>query len=272
MTTPNLDYVGPNPITGSDIVNKLDTTNIIGGITPNQATVNADIASIVTSTYEPYSTVSELTTTYSPISYYKTQDLLNLPLTSVGTVSVTELGTTGYYGAASLDSSGQIPAAQFPALGDGYLLGPYGATSTASGGTNTTPIKIADVEIGRATKSFSPLAYMTALVTGVMAHPVIEAYIANTASTAPTSYATAGTLIARGAARSLYSGLAPIAVNPLPATVGQTPALLPPTYQVWVTYWLYDAASYNNVAGVTSVTLQSGDIASAGVYLLRGST
>lgn len=272
MTQPNLDFVGPNPTTGADVVSKLDATNIIGGITPNTATVNTDIATAVTGTYVPYATVSELTTTYSPIPYYQAQDLLNLPLTSVGTVGTTpaELGTTGYYGAASLDSGGHIPAAQFPALGDGYITGGYGPTTTTSGATNTTPIKIADFEIGAANISFRPLAYITALVTGVMAHPVIEVYIANTATTAPTSYASAGTLIARGAARSLYSGLAPVAVNPIPDTTGETPALFSPTYQVWITAWLFDLASYNNVPGVNSVSLASGGIASAVVHLLRG--
>jgi hypothetical protein len=274
MTQPNLDFVGPNPTTGADVVNKLDATTIIGGITPNTETVNTDIATAVTSTYVPYATVSELTTTYSPVPYYQAQDLLNLPLTAVGTVGTTpaQLGITGYYGAASLDSSGHVPAAQFPALGNGYILGPYGPTVTTSGSTNTTPLKIADFEIGAATISFRPFVYMTVLVTGVMAHPIIEVRIANTETTAPTSYASAGTLIARGAARSLYSGLAPIAVNPIPDTTGETPSLFPPTYQVWITAWLFDAASYNNVVGVNSVTLQSGGIASAAAYLLRGST
>lgn len=274
MTQPNLNFVGPAPGTGADLVNKVQSTAIIGGITPNTATVSADIATAVSTTYVPYATVSELTTTYEPISYYQTQDLLNLPLTAVGTVGVTpaQLGTTGYYGAASLDSGGHIPAAQFPALGNGYLHGPFGTTATNAGSTNTTPLKIADFEIGAANISFKPLVYMTALVTGVMAHPMIEVYIANTATTAPTSYASAGTLIARGAARSLYSGLAPIAVNPIPDTTAETPSLFSPTYQVWITAWLLDAASYNNVAGVNSVTLATGGIASAAAYLLRGAT
>lgn len=270
MTQPNLDFVGPNPKDGSDVINKLDVTNIIGGITPNQATVNADIISAV-ATYVPYATVSALTTTYSPIPYYKTQDLLNLPLTAVGT-AIAPQGTTGYYGAASLDSGGHIPASQFPALGNGYMRGAFGPTAVVAGSTNTTPFKVADFEIGAANISFKPLVYMTALVSGIMAHPVIEVYIANTATTAPTSYATAGTLIARGAARSLYSGLAPIAVNPIPDTTGETPSLYPPTYQVWITAWLLDGASYNNVPGVNSVTLSNGGIASAAAYLLRGAT
>jgi hypothetical protein len=272
MTLPNLDYVGPAPSISNDIVSEGEVTTILGGITPNAETVAADIITAMAG-YVPYATVTELTTTYAPISYYQAQDALNLPLSAVGQVPTipVELGTTGYYGAASLDSSGHIPAAQFPALGTGYILGPYGPTDVAYGSTNTTPIKIADWALGVANMSFRPLVFMTALVTGVMAKPIIEVYITNTSTTAPTSYASAGTLVARGAARSLYSGLAPVAVGPVPDTTGETSSLLGPTYQIWLSAWLYDAQSYNNVTGVNSVTLESGGIASAPAYLMRGS-
>lgn len=272
MTLPNLNYVGPGPANGTDILNESATTSIIAAAPVNTETVASAIASAVTTNYVAYSTVTNLITNYALVSYYESQDALNLPLSAVGSAGATELGTTGYYGAASLDSTGHIPGAQFPALGTGYVKGPYGPSATASGSTNTTPIKIADWgTIGQAGMNFRPMVYMTVLTTGVMAKPIVEVYIANTATAAPTSYATAGTLVARGAARSLYSGLAPVAVMPVPDTTGETPSLLSPGYNIWLTAWVYDAMSYNSTA-VASVTVQSGGIASAACYLWRGST
>lgn len=271
----NLNYVGPPPAAGLDVLNQSQTTAIIAGATVNTATVNTDIASAVNATYVPYATVANLTTTYSPIPYYQGQDLLNLPLTAIGTIGANPhiLGSTGYYGAASLDSAGHIPAAQFPALGSGYVKGPYGPSRTTTGSTSTVPMKIADWgTIGAAGMSFCPLVYMSVLVTGVMAKPVIEVYIANTVSTAPTSYAAAGTLVARGSARSLYSGLASVAVMPVPDTTSESyPTLLPPTYNIWLTAWVYDAMSYN-AATLNSVSVQAGGIFSAAAYLMRGAT
>lgn len=274
MTRPNLNFVGPTPAAAPDVLNQGQTTAIITSAAVNTTTVNNDIAANVTANYVPYATVSNLTTAYAPISYYQSQDLLNLPHSAVGTIGTTpaQLGTTGYYGAASLDSAGHVPAAQLPALGNGYLKGPWGPSHTSYGSTNTVPVKIADWgSIGQAGMSFRPLVYMTVMVTGVMAKPVIEVYITNTASTAPTSYALAGTLVARGSARSLYSGLAPVAVMPMPDTTGETPSLLSPSYNVWLTAWLFDAASYNS-ATPNSVTVQGGGIANAAAFLWRGST
>jgi hypothetical protein len=251
----------------------LATTTIIDAITPNQESVQAQITALVTGTYATLVSVNSLNATFALPSYYEAQDLLNVPNSAQGTIgsTPTELGTSGYYGVASLDATTHIPATQIPALGAGYIMGPFGTTAQSAASTGTTPVKIADwgpSGLQPANVAFKPLTYMTVLVDGVMAHPVIDVFITN-ATTAPTVYGSAGTLIARGEGRSLYNDYAVVNVGPVPDTTGESPTLYPTTYNVWVTAWLYDVESYNS--GIDSVSMQSGGIASAALYLLRGS-
>jgi hypothetical protein len=267
----SLSYVGKAPSVSTDITNRAATTTILQAATPNQSSVQAQITALVTSTYATKTYVDSLNATFALPSYYVAQDLLNVPNAVNGTAGGTQLGSSGYYGVASLDSGAHIPVAQIPALGAGYLTGPYGTTAQAGGSTGTTPMKIADfapTTLRPANVQFKPLVYMTALVNGVMAKPIIDVFITNS-TTAPTGYSTAGTLIARGEGRSLWNDYAALDIIPVPDTTGETPVLYPATYNVWVTAWLYDAESYNSTA-TASVSIQSGGIPSAALYLLRG--
>ena len=263
-----LSYVGAQPSAPNDIANRLQVINLLNAVTPNRASVSAQVSGLVGTTYATKAYVDQQDATFALPSYYQSQDALNLPTSAVGkpyaVSGVTSLlPNSTYYGAASLDANSRVPAAQMPALGAGYLQGPWGPTATASGSTGTTPIKIADWNIGLAGLSFRPLVFMSAFVTATMAHPVIEIRIANS-TTAP-SYNTS-TPVAQGMGRYLYNDYHAVAVVPIPDTTGETPSLLPPTYNVWLTAWLYDTLGLNGA----TVGIASG-IANAAAFLLRGS-
>lgn len=281
----SLSYVGKQPSVSSDITNRGVTTTILQAATPSQTSVQAQINALVActvsgntltgGTYATRVAVDTLNATFETISYYQTQDLLNIPNSALGTVGTipTQLGTSGYYGVASLDASTKIPAAQIPALGAGIIKGPYGTTAQAAGTTGTTPVKIADwgpTSLHPANVAFKPLVYMIAEVAGVMAKPMIDVFITN-ATTAPTLFSSAGTLIARGEGRSLWNDNAMLSVGPMPDATSEnpsSPAAYPTSYNVWVTAWLYDAESYNSTSS-NSVSVGSGDIVTASLYLMR---
>jgi hypothetical protein len=212
-------------------------------------------------------------------------------LSSVGSGKATVTGTgpfsvvfapalTGTFSAvgAGLSATGPVvPLAQMPNLGVGYISGGWGPTATNLGTSEpsttlsiSTPLKIADWDIGLANVSFQPMVFLLAFAGGAAgtlgSQPVIEMWITNTV-TAPTTYPPPGgsIMIGQGVGRWGYSDSHAVVIFPAPSTTGQTQAntaLLSPTYNVWVTAWMYDL---NNV-GVTISAL-----ASAAVYLLRGS-
>lgn len=254
-----LNYVGAPPATSPDIVNKLAVSAQIAITTPNQASVQGQIDVLTSGGSPTYATKSYVDTqdaTFQPISYYQSQDALNVPTTSRGVAS----------GVASLDGTTKVPIAQIPVLGAGYLRGPYGTTAQPGAGTGafpqstaSTPIKIADINIGVSSLLFQPLVFCSAFVTGTaLARPVIEVRIAN--STSSTTYA-ASTLVAMGVGRNLYADYHAITVVPVGSTTGTSPASLATNYNVWLTVWLYDA----NNDGVTIAT----GLSSCSVFLAR---
>lgn len=240
---------------------------ILSSATPNQASVQAELTGLTTgsgATYAQKSYVDSQDATFSTVSYYQTQDALNVPNSVVGAVNqvsgVNTAITGSYYGVASLDSSGKLPAAQMPVLGAGYVQGPYGPTAVSSGtSTTNTPVKIADWNIGATSLSFQPLVFMQCFLQSTVGHPVIEVRIANT-TTAPT-YA-GSTLCGIGVGRGIYNDYTNITVLPCGSTTSQTPTALGPGYNVWISAWMYDALS-------STVTLSAGGVASAAALLLR---
>lgn len=247
--------MGATPTNDNEVANRLVTNTLLASATPNRASVQAQVDALTsgaTPTYASKSYVDTQDAAFQLVSYYQTQDALNVATTAKGAAN----------GVASLDSSGKVPAAQIPTLGSGYVQGPYGPTATFTGTTTATPLKIADWNIGVVSLAQRPLVFMQCFVTGLVAHPVIEVRIANTTSS-PAYGST--TLVAQGLGRGLYNDYHAVAVVPCPDSTGQTYSNLSTTYNIWLTAWLYDLSG--NTGGVT---ISSGGVVSGAALILRG--
>jgi hypothetical protein len=266
-------------------------------VTP--ATVQNQLNALVTGSGATYATktyVDGQDTLYQPTPYYITQDSLNLPTAATGLAkdwrlfdttwratyatyvnslgdprtalpyvswlaNQTVTGTPGtLYGAATLDATSRVPLNQTPVAGGGYVRGPWGPTTVATGTTAATPLRIADWNIGVANVQFRPWAFLSAFVTSASGQPVIEIRMSD--STIAPAFASM-TPIAQGVGRNLFNDYHAITVIPAPDTTGVTPSLLPTTYNVWMTAWLWDL-------NATSVTISTGGVASGAACLLRG--
>lgn len=252
-----LNYVGKQPSAPTDITNRLATITTLSTATPNETSVQSQIASAIAATYTTKAAVDTLTASFTSTSYFQTQDALNIPLTQKGVAG----------GVATLSASGKVPLTQLPPSGAGYVLGAFGPTATYSGSTGTTPIKIADWQLPDPINwQFRLECYFCAFINSLMGHPIIEIRLANS-TTAPSGYSTAGILVAMGEGRNLYNDYCPVDCIPVPDTTGETSTLLATTYNPWVTAWLYDN---NNSSNTASVSLANGQIANAAVYVIRG--
>lgn len=250
-----LDYRGPNAVDPTDIVNRGD---LLAGL--NTAAVNrTDVAgqvSVAAGLRASKTYIDNQDALYALPSYYQNRDALNIPVASRGAAN----------GVASLDSNGKIPLAQLPALGAGYLLGPFGprhlnaSVAVFSGSTGSTPLKICDWELGsQSVSTFRPLAFMNALVSCTTGGwPVIEVKISDGAA----AYADQ-TLVARGYGRTSFTDAQSVTVIPCPHTTGASGTSSPPTYSTpYLTAWLYDANGH-------SVTLGGSGVINAVIFLLR---
>lgn len=248
-----LFYVGGTPTGVSDITNRLAMNNRIAGAPVSSASVQAQLNNLVGGGNPTYATKTYVDTQdalYQAPSYYVARDGLNVPLTSINVPS----------GVAGLNSSSKMSLSQIPVVGAGYIKGPYGFTSVTSASTTTTPVRIADWNIGQANLQFRVMVFLSAFVKAVGGHPVIEIRIAD--STLAPAYGSM-TLVAQSAGRSLYDDFHALAVMPAPNTTSQTPSLLPTNYNVWLTAWLFDPTG-------ATVQVSSGNIASGGAFLVRG--
>jgi hypothetical protein len=248
-----LHEVGRTPANPQDVVTKLTVANMIAAASPSTVSVNTEINSAAAlKAGKPY--VDTQNATFESPAYVSAQDALNVPLASVG-----HLG-----GVASLDATGKIPLAQVPAVGTGYVLGPYGPTAGYEATTGATPVKIADWDIGVAALTFEPVVYCTILAGAInMGRPVIEIGISN----GSTSVYADQTIIARGMGRSYWNDGQVINVRPIPANdalghSGADPTVYIPTYYVFCSAWLWDAAG-------ETVTVAAGSVLSGAVYLWR---
>jgi hypothetical protein len=168
---------------------------------------------------------------------------------------------------APLNSSGVIPAQFIPSFGVGYVSGPYGSTATFSGSTGATPLKIADWAVGTVGLSFQPMCFMRLLVDAASGgRPVVEVRMGT--GTNPTQTYGNQTLVARGVGRGCWNDQQEITVLPIPAATGHTGLAgtgYPPTYNAWLSAWVYDA-------NAQSVTINSSNIYNASVYFIRYQT
>jgi hypothetical protein len=219
----------------------------------NRTAVSGQIHTTATTTYASKSYIDTQDGTFAQPNYYQNQDALNVPLTAVGQPN----------GVASLDSSGKVPLAQMPALGAGYLLGPFGPTTAVTrrvaGVGPAAALDLCDFAIGVQNITFQPLVFVTvnaSTVTG--GRTVIEARMSS--GTAP--YASQ-TRIARGMGRTNYTDPQSIAVIPCPAATGATPSSFAKTYNIFISLWIYDLYQ--------SSTVETTGVVSASVYLLRTS-
>ena len=251
-----LQYVGAAPLAANDIMTRRRVTTAISTTSPSRDSVASQIAGMV---YSP----SHLTGTYALKTYVDTQDAqFSSEVTgywqSQDTLNVLTAAVGQPGGVASLEG-GLVPLTQIPPLGSGYLAGPWGATTVANGTASNTPLCIATWTIGTTNMVCQPWVFMQCLVTGMMAQPVIEVRIANSATAVP--YAST-TLVAQGIGRNLYNDYHALAVIPCPTAAGQQPSTaLPADYEVWLSAWLYDLNGQ-------SVTIRSSDVISSAAFLI----
>lgn len=248
----SIPYVGIAPTAANEITNRLAISNLLATAPVTIESVQDQINTLTTGgspTYASKAYVDSRDASFQLTSYYLTQDGLNLPLDSAGDPN----------GVATLDGAGTIPVTQLPVLGAGYVQGPYGLTATHTGTTGATPLKVADWDIGPANLAFRPLVYMMVFATGNNAHPVIEVRIADSETSVGYDDTT---LVAMGEGRTQYNDYHAIAVVPVPDDVGQTPSYLGPTYDIWLSAWLYDLNG-------NSTTVSAGNIVFGSAFLLR---
>lgn len=305
---------------GPDLITKNSIATLTASTTPNQASVIAQLNNMVqggsqTPIADPYAPLSWISAQYAALapsaggvsfgssSYpvtgtYQATDAACVPATVLGVRNVVNgvysplaKPANAYYGVASLNASGQIPVAQLPPSGAGYLIGPYGPTAIATSLPSTigaTPVRIADWAIGAADVAFQPWMFAVVACTANMGLPVLELTMSDVAPTGtPPPYpadnpSPPGIRIGLGLGRSMFNGLHAVTavssgneLGQTPTTVqqGQTstsapPGSFPAGYNVWVTAWLYDAYASDLSGSSVSMTLPGGFISGA-LYLLR---
>lgn len=258
-----LANVGRASATSTDLVRKVEVDNDYANATVSQTAVAGQVGAAVAGLASTV-TVNNGLAVFAQPNYYQTQDALLLPLTSVGAASVVANPTAsppvvGVQGVASLDSGGKIPTAQVPVLGSGFVSGAWGPTATFNASATTTPVKIADWNIGASGVPFQPMAFMSLLIKAVnRGRPVVEIWL----NAAPATYGT-GTLVARGRGRDFWNDFMTVNVVPVPSKNAQVGGVgFAATYTAWFTAWMYDATGQG-------VSLISSNIVNAGIYLMR---
>lgn len=244
----SLKYIGPASVSGTDIVTRKQTIDLLNAADPNRSSASGVVAAAA-AIYASKTYVDNQDATFESPYYYQTQDSLNVLISAKGQPN----------GVAELDVNSKIPASRFPALGTGYMLGPWGPTARFTATTSNTPAKIADWNIGVQGLSFVPQVFCTIFATcAEWGCPVIELRMSDGAQPYDDQ-----TLIGFGKGRTLYWDAQPITVTTAPPAVGQTGSnAWPSSTNIWVSAWLYDLNSQTS-------TVTDDDIVSGGVFLER---
>lgn len=244
----SLRYVGKPSSDGTDIITRIRLNNILNTVDPNRDSVVEDTDAAV-APYASQTYVNTQDNLYEVPSYYQTQDSYNVPAGAKGQAN----------GVASLDSTGKIPVSQIPALGSGYIYGPYGPTATFTGTTSNVPLKIAEWNIGVQPLVFQPLVFGTVVVASALGRSVVEIRMSN----GQQPYASQ-TRIGIGMGRSGYVDGQPITIQPAPASTAMSgsSADWPASTNIWATAWLYDRDSQTSV-------VTSGGFISGAIFLVR---
>lgn len=244
--------VGPLPTHSTDVATRAAMMALIGAASPNQISAASDVTTAAALKASKVYVDAQDAQFVTP-SYYQAQDALNVATASKGVAN----------GVATLDGSGLIPLSQFPAIGAGYVVGPFGPTATfAATGATTTPVKIADWNIGNQGITFQPLVFAAVMATASnFGRPVIEIRMSN--GSAAYSFQT---LVALGAGRSNYNDEQSVVAWPAPGNPGQTGVSnFPPTTNIWLSAWIYDPTG--NGVSTTTQSMVSGSI-----FLIRDTT
>lgn len=198
---------------------------------------------------------------YSTAAYFAGQDALLVPLSAKGTPN----------GVATLGADGKIPAAQLPALGSGYLRGPWGHVNAYPGTTGQVKLKIADwgTRPGVTAHKCQILAWMSvSIACSKLARPVVEIRVGGTGDTTYASQV----LVARGYGRLYYEDSQVVTVQPCSDTTSRVATTntqlnqfwLDPNFDARLTAWLYDETS----AGQVSL-MQTDHVAASSAWVFK---
>lgn len=249
--------MGKTPVNPSDVERRIDTlAQLNSGMSRSYVDGRAAALSTPKATKTYTDTQDAL---YQLISYYQTQDALNVPTSSVGQPS----------GVASLNGSTKIPTAQIPILGTGVLKGPYGVTSFASGTvtTGSTPALVCTWTIGATAVNFQPLVFMSLSVGSAtrLGQPIIEVRMGDNTQT---TYASQ-TLVAKGYGRANYADYSTVTVLPASNAANAMQDGVQhngdPNMNLRLTAWLYEP-------GTHTVSTSSSLVACASAFLFRVAT
>lgn len=244
-------YVGKTPETPEGVVTRLSGEQQLG-TGPSQVYVDTQVINgadlLADKAY-----VDAADNTFVEASYVATQDALNLPTTAKGAAN----------GVASL-VGGTVPYSQLPGLGAGILRGPWGVSTTASGTTGATPLKMGTWNIGQTTWNFRPLVFLVAQVdVSQGGRPCVEVRIGTSADTTYESQ----TLVASGIGRARFDDVQSVTVLPAGVPGAMSDGIqtyYAPTYNAQLTAWVYNIGQ---PAGQVTVTTTS--MWSAAAYIAR---
>lgn len=245
---PRLNYVGPDPADGTDVLNRLQGNNLINAA-PISRTASTEAIEAEATLRASKDFIDLADSDYATVEYYEGRDALNVPTASVGAPN----GVAGLVG-------GKVPLVQLPVLGSGYLKGPFGPTAVyiVSNVTNT-PVKLATFAIGNQSVAFHALAYATAAIdTTPGGAPVLEMRASNGAA----SYGSQ-ILVAQGVGSPMHNGRQVVAVSPSADALGASnPAPWGVNTNIVVDLYVYSTTT-------TPVVVGSASLLSAVVYLMR---
>lgn len=249
-----LNYVGPPPMSGDDIMTQRAVTDLL-----DTGTTRSFALDRINTLSAPYATTDYINladATFVVPSTVDTRDALNLPVAAEGVPN----------GVATLDASSLVPVPQCPNLGTGIIKGPYGIATQISADTSTvSQVALATIDLGSSGTgvTFKPWAFATAYVKQQItaARAVLEMRIGDSTQT---TYASQ-TLISAGAGRSGYTDFQSITAQPCGTTTGltNTAGFSPSTHWI-ITLWLTSA-------GGTSL-VKNANILTCSAYLLRTSS
>lgn len=245
---PRLNYVGPAPTQGTEVLSQRQGIDLINAATINRTGVTTQIESAV-ATRAGADYIDTADATFATVEYYQGRDALNVPQSAVGTAS----GVAGLV-------SGKVPLAQLPVLGSGFIKGPFGPTTVnAVTSATTTPVKLAEFVIGNQSIGFHPMSYaLVAVDTTPGGRPIVEMRMSNGAA----AYS-AQKLIGQGIGRTIYNGRQIVAVTPVWPTLGAA------SPEPWDVNTNIVASLYVYSSSAVSVQVGSASVLSAAVYLMR---
>jgi hypothetical protein len=253
----SLSHVGKPPVLPFGLESKAQVDDHLNASASSKLAVAARVVTLAANKAAK-TDVDDADGAYALSSYYLAQDLLYVPKSGKGTAG----------GVATLGPDGKIPAAQLPALGTGWLRGPYGHvnayTLTTAPGEKRVIADWGDRPGVTATRC-QPLVWMSVSVgCAKYGRPVVEVRAGGPADTTYESQV----LVARGSGRLYYEDYQTVTVQPCADVAGRmqngTQWYIDPNFDLRLTAWMYDATT----TGVLTL-LQPELVASASAWVLK---